>query len=264
MSKTSVLPAVNLADRKIGGSDAAIIMHGQHYEKTVLDLWLEKTGQKQPEDLSWKLPVQIGTATEALNRRWYTRETGNRVVVAVESFVHPDHAWMTANLDGEVGGGIIFEAKHVGPFGKTSPSETYYPQVQHYMAVRGARMAHLSVFRGTMDWNLYEVPRDDAYIAELIARESAFWFCVESMTSPPGWEPKSGAPPAPPTRTVDMTGNNEWASSALDWISHKDAARKYEVAKKNLTGLVESDVARAWGHGIVAVRDGRGLTIKQG
>jgi predicted phage-related endonuclease len=57
----------------IGGSDARIIM-GQD-EKALIRLWQEKRGQVGPEDLSTNLIVQLGLATEDLNRQWYERIT---------------------------------------------------------------------------------------------------------------------------------------------------------------------------------------------
>jgi predicted phage-related endonuclease len=57
----------------IGGSDARIIM-GQD-EKALIRLWQEKRGEVGPEDLSGNLIVQLGLATEDLNRAWYERIT---------------------------------------------------------------------------------------------------------------------------------------------------------------------------------------------
>ena len=57
----------------IGGSDARIIM-GQD-EKALIRLWQEKRGEVGPEDLSGELIVQLGLATEDLNRQWYERIT---------------------------------------------------------------------------------------------------------------------------------------------------------------------------------------------
>ena len=59
--------------RFIGGSDARIIM-GQD-EKALIRLWQEKRGEVGPEDLSGNLIVQLGVATEPLNRHWYERIT---------------------------------------------------------------------------------------------------------------------------------------------------------------------------------------------
>ena len=53
----------------IGGSDARIIMGND--EAALIRLWREKRGEVEPEDLSGNLVVQLGVATEELNRRWY-------------------------------------------------------------------------------------------------------------------------------------------------------------------------------------------------
>ena len=55
----------------IGGSDARIIMGSD--EPAPIRLWREKRGEAEPEDLSGNLIVQLGTATEELNRNWYAR-----------------------------------------------------------------------------------------------------------------------------------------------------------------------------------------------
>jgi len=51
----------------IGGSDARVIMGDD--EAALLRLWREKRGEVEPEDLSGNLIVQLGLATEDLNRR---------------------------------------------------------------------------------------------------------------------------------------------------------------------------------------------------
>ena len=58
----------------IGGSDARIIMGGD--EAALIRLWREKRGEAEPEDLSGNLIVQLGVATEALNRTWYSAIRG--------------------------------------------------------------------------------------------------------------------------------------------------------------------------------------------
>ena len=71
----------------IGGSDARIIM-GED-EAALTRLWREKRGEAEPEDLSGNLIVQLGVATEELNRRWYEANSG-QVITDVQSHVrHP-------------------------------------------------------------------------------------------------------------------------------------------------------------------------------
>ena len=61
----------------IGGSDARIIMGSD--EAALVRLWREKRGEAEPEDLSGNLIVQLGKATEVLNRAWYERNTGRAI-----------------------------------------------------------------------------------------------------------------------------------------------------------------------------------------
>jgi hypothetical protein len=70
MPDSSVVPAITL-----GTTDAKMIMRGERGK-----LWRIKRGLEQPEDLTWKLPVQMGLLTEALNRRFYEHDYGRPVI----------------------------------------------------------------------------------------------------------------------------------------------------------------------------------------
>ena len=61
----------------IGGSDANIILSGDG--ERILRLWREKRGEAEPEDLCGVLPVMLGCWTEAFNRQWFERLSGERV-----------------------------------------------------------------------------------------------------------------------------------------------------------------------------------------
>jgi hypothetical protein len=73
-------------------------------ETALLRLWREKRGEDEPEDLSRNLIVQLGLATEELNRRWYEANTGNVIVDVQRQVRHPTVRWMGATLDGRVEG----------------------------------------------------------------------------------------------------------------------------------------------------------------
>ena len=98
----------------IGGSDARIIMGND--EAALIRLWREKRGEVEPEDLSGNLIVQLGAATEELNRSWYERDTGRRVTDVQRRVKHSAIPWMVATLDGVVGSGAVFEAKFMLPW----------------------------------------------------------------------------------------------------------------------------------------------------
>src|SRR5580692_4486377 len=99
----------------IGGSDARVIMADD--ETALLRLWREKRGEVEPQDLSGNLIVQLGLATEDLNRRWYETNTGQLVVDVQRKMRHPGLHWMGATLDGRVEAtGAVFEAKFMLPW----------------------------------------------------------------------------------------------------------------------------------------------------
>src|SRR6266704_1489657 len=103
---------INRVDRRffIGGSDARIIMGND--EAALTQLWREKRGEAEPEDLSGNLVVQLGAATEELNRCWYERNSGRRVTDVQRNVKHSAIPWMAATLDGIVEGiEAVFEAK---------------------------------------------------------------------------------------------------------------------------------------------------------
>ena len=79
-------------------------------EAALLHLWREKRGEEEPADYSDNLIVQLGVATEPINRRWYEKTTGGVIN-------HPVIRWMAATLDGIVeGSGAVFEAKFMLPW----------------------------------------------------------------------------------------------------------------------------------------------------
>src|SRR6266704_1033139 len=122
--------------RFIGGSDARTIMGGD--EIALLRLWREKRGEVEPEDLSGNLIVQLGVATEPLNRHWYQRNTGNALRGIQRRVIHPVIKWMAATLDGMVEpSGAVFEAKFMLPwtFSEEAAAEKHMAQLQHNMWV---------------------------------------------------------------------------------------------------------------------------------
>src|SRR6202165_2706446 len=89
---------------------------GKH-EKALIRLWQEKRSEVEPEDLSTNLIVQLGLATEDLNRQWYERNTGKAITDVQRRVKHPVIRWMAATLDGVVAGsGAVYEAKFMLPW----------------------------------------------------------------------------------------------------------------------------------------------------
>ena len=86
-------------------------------EAALIRLWQEKRGDVEPEDLSGNLVVQLGKATEQLNREWFEAATGQLVTDVQKHIRHPGLHWMGATLDGRVeASGAVFESKFMLPW----------------------------------------------------------------------------------------------------------------------------------------------------
>jgi predicted phage-related endonuclease len=243
----------------IGGSDARIIMGTD--EAALVRLWREKRGEAGPEDLSGNLIVQLGVATEALNRQWYERNTSRAVTGVQRRVEHPVIRFLAATLDGMVEStGAVFEAKFMLPwsFSEAAAAEKHMAQLQHNMWVTNARTAALSVITGGGKWVEIAIAADSLYQHLLLTAEKKFWRCVET-----------GEPPRlllvePPrvrieaVRIVDMSSSNSWAEFAGVFCRTRSAFLEHETAKTELKSLMPEDAREAIGHGVRAKRSKSG------
>jgi hypothetical protein len=236
----------------IGGSDARVIMGDN--EPALLRLWREKRGEVVPEDLSGNLVVQLGLATEELNRRWYEANTGQILTDLQRQIRHPILRWMAATLDGRVEAtGAVFEAKFMLPwsFSEEAAAEKYMPQLQHNMWVVAARTAVLSVITGGGKWVEIATHADPLY-------QRKFWRCVESGEPPRLFGVEPPKPRIEAVRIVDMSASNSWAEFAGLYRNTRQAFLEHERSKAELKALMPEDAKEAIGHGIRAKRSKSG------
>jgi predicted phage-related endonuclease len=243
----------------IGGSDVRIIMGTD--EAALLRLWREKRGEAEPEDLSGNLIVQLGLATEHLNRQWYERTTGN-IIKNVQTWVrHPVLRWMAATLDGLVeSSGAVFEAKFMLPwsFSEEAAAEKHMAQVQHNMWVTNATSAALSIITGGGKWVEIKIPADSLYQHLLLTAEKKFWRCVESGEPPRFFHVEAPRVRPEAVRIVDMSASNTWAEFSGMFRRTREAHLEHEKAKTELKALMPEDAKEALGHGIRAKRSKSG------
>ena len=231
--------------RYIGGSDARTIMGDD--ETALIRLWREKRGEVEPEDLSGNLIAQLGLATEALNRHWYERNSGQTVECVQHRLFHPVLCWMGATLDGIVGGsGAVFEAKFMLPwsFSEEGAAEKHMAQLQHNMWVTNSRLAALSIITGGGKWVEIKVSADSLYQHLLLTAEKKFWRCVENGEPPRllGIEPPR--PRIEAVRIVDMSASNAWAEFSGVFSAH---ARGSPRARECQDGAQGPDAGRRQG-----------------
>jgi predicted phage-related endonuclease len=243
----------------IGGSDARIIMGDD--EAALLRLWREKRGEVEPEDLSGNLIVQLGNATEELNRRWFERNTGHVITDVQRQVFHPVKRWMAATLDGKVEGtGAVFEAKFALPwtFSEEAAAEKHMAQLQHNAWVIAARSAVLSIITGGGKWVEMTIPADPLYQHLLLTAEKKFWRCVETGEPPHLFGVEPPRPRVEAVRIVDMSASNSWAEFAATYRRTRPAYQEHEGAKADLKRLVPEDAREAIGHGVRARRSKSG------
>jgi hypothetical protein len=243
----------------IGGSDARIIMGGD--EAALLRLWREKRGEAEPEDLSSNLVVQLGAATEELNRTWYERNTGRHVTDVQRRVRHSAIPWMVATLDGTVEAtGAVFESKFMLPwsFSEEAAAEKYMAQLQHNMWVTHLRTSVLSIITGGGKWVEITIPMDPLYLSVLVSAEKKFWRCVQSGEPPHLINAEPPRPRIEAIRIVDMSSSNSWAEFAALFRNTRSAFLDHERAKSELKALMPEDAKEAIGHGVRAKRSKAG------
>lgn len=203
-------------------------------------LYREKMGIDEPEDLSGKLNVQLGSFTEPFILAWYVQQTGRSVfqyftdtpmaafawremtslyAVTPELVVSKEYPWMAAHMDGYsmTSGGLncVLDAKHVGQFRYEEIVERYTPAMTHQAIVANVDWWALAVLVGTNRFEIVEQEVDVFFRERLIEQEKEFWEYVVAGTEPPDMTPQP-VPKAPPRlRNVDLAGefgSEEWGA----------------------------------------------------
>jgi len=205
--------------------------------------------------------VQLGLATEDLNRRWYEANTGQVLIDVQRRSRHAAIPWMGATLDGRVeSSGAVFESKFMLPwaFSEEAAAEKYAPQLQHNMWVVAARTAVLSVITGGGKWVEIKTHADPLYQHLMVTAERKFWCCVESGEVPRLFGADPPKPRIEAFRIVDLSASNAWGEFAAAFGRTHPAYLEHERAKAELKSLVPEDAQQAIGHGVRAKRSKSG------
>jgi putative phage-type endonuclease len=177
----------------IGGSDVATIL-GLNPYKTAFTLWLEKTGQIEPPNLSGNQAIEWGNILEPVIREKFAKETGFEVFENHWVMQHELFDFMVANIDGEVidpqfkGERGVLEIKTAGERMKDQwndgPPHHYMLQIQHYLAVLDYSYAYVAVLISGQTFKFFLIERDDYVIHQIIQAEKDFMEMVENNIAP--------------------------------------------------------------------------------
>lgn len=191
--------------RGIGGSDISAVV-GLNPYKTNVELWMEKTGQTTPEDISEKDYVKYGTEAECHLRELFKLDFPQYSVDYVEnnSFTNSKYPWAVASLDGwltdEDGRRGVWECKTTNILQSMQKEKwrnqipmNYYCQCLFYMEVYEAEFCVLkaqlkTVFDGVpyLQTRHYFIERSEVQsdIDYLMQKGSEFWESVQSGQCP--------------------------------------------------------------------------------
>ena len=250
----------------IGGSDAVKIMSGDWHQ-----LWLEKTGQGQPVDLSDQFNVQLGTYTEDFNIAWFEQEY-NLQVLAFQHEVSTKISGIPfkATLDGlllEDGVYVGLECKHTSSFRKFDDILAYYtPQIQLYMQVVNIKSMYLSVIFGNQ-WECKLIERNDDEWQRMLPILQDFWNHVVNKI-PPSSEMPNELPTGVQHMTIDnmvardVSTDNRFIEIQHHYIEHLHDSKIFEECKKELKSYVKPNEREVYTDKLSIKRNKRGaLTI---
>tara|TARA_R100000458_G_scaffold52597_1_gene54247 strand:+ start:8178 stop:8957 length:780 start_codon:yes stop_codon:yes gene_type:complete len=248
----------------IGGTDAGRICRGDW-----LNLWNEKTGRAVPEDLTWKLAVQIGIATEKVNLDFLAHELEVEIKRDVEL---KQDGFMMSHLDGVIANptnDILVEAKHTYENNDVEKvAQYYYPQLQHYLMHAKADEIYLSIIFGNSKHIWTSIESDPEFQKTLYKREAAFWKFVEDDKEPQGFEDLIVEPPKDIKLdgmiAVDMNNNMKWKDFSKQYLDTKPYVAHNKSCADELKKLVKDDCRKAEGAGVVITRNKKNiLTIRE-
>lgn len=242
---------LELRQKGIGGSDAGAIL-GLNKWKTPFQVYLDKTepiaDDEQSESAYW------GITLEDLVAREFTKRTGKKVRRNNRMLISSEYPWMLANLDREVvGEDAILECKTTNAFmakeweGDEIPA-SYIIQIQHYLAVTGAKKAYVAVLIGGQKFIWKEIDRDEELIQTIIDLERGFWKDHVLKGVPPALDGSSAAEKylkkkyalAEPGSSIDLKG--EFNEQIEKYLGLQESIKELTAKANAIENLLKSEM----------------------
>ena len=184
--------------RGIGGTDAAAIL-GLSEWKSAIQVYIEKTKQEPPKDLSQNELVEWGRRLEKVVAEKYAEcHPQENVCETMTMYLHDDYDFIIANFDRLIYDKdntlrAVLECKTTNAFtGKKmwgtedNPKIPVHYQYQgyHYMAVSDVGYVVYAILIGGNHYIERILYRDEKKIKELIDAEIEFWGRVQNLEPP--------------------------------------------------------------------------------
>ena len=245
---------VSRADRRtyIGASDTTRLAKGHGQQ-----IWLEKTGRAEPQDLSLMFNVQLGSFTENFILDWTEKLVDINISRRQNFLQADDRSWLCATLDGISDGSpwggqhCVFEAKHSNQWATDqSIFDWYYWQGQQQAYVGGFDDACIPYAAGNNWGGILQIEVDPfRFEDEMLPRLDRLWKCIEDDT-PYEDEAIVAAPPLDGLITYDLSPADiakefNWGPRAVELgealVRDKKTADGFDGMKKELRELMPED-----------------------
>lgn len=261
-------------ERGIGASDSPIVLGVSTY-KSAFQLWCEKTGHSDPEDLSGLERIKWGNRLQDRILEGFAEDEG-RLCTAHHPFKivqDSQYPWLIGTPDGfqtsrdRDGTGVV-EIKNVDSGmdkeWKDEPPLAFQVQLQHAMRITGLGWGSLVALVGGNRLVYFDFERDDRFIHEaLLPRLKDFWDCVQEKR-PPAVDGSfatakllSRLHPDDDGRTVMLD------DEAVSWLAELEVAKAQIKAAEAAKTLAENRLKAAIGSATFAqAPDGTWLSYK--
>lgn len=173
----------------VGGSEIAILFG--YGNKTVYQLWEEKTGRKAPADLSNNKKVQMGKLSEDFIAGLYQYHNPDKKLrVTQKDYKHPKYPFCCGHIDRLITkSDTILECKNTGEFNSFKWENNQLPQ-EHILQANynmGLTKKNETIVVGLIGgWNYQEreVIYDEDLFNEQVQKVKEFWWHVENDVAP--------------------------------------------------------------------------------
>lgn len=212
-------------------------------DKPRLTLYLEKTGQLSPIDLSKNRSIEAGNIMEEPIAKLFKKRFGFEVWEDDKLYRHNAYPWIAGHIDRFVktdeGIKTFLECKNTNWLraadwqGEDIPRRVIY-QVHQYMAILNVPFCYVGVCIGGEDFRYKKIDAQKVIIDFIIEKEREFWHMVRNRIEPPLDQILEENPQLARRLFPHETGDNDLDLSPIreDVIRHREIAVQLKALTK--------------------------------
>lgn len=259
-----------LAERMtgLGASDGPSVL-GINPFKSAFQLWAEKTGFAEPEDMTGNEAIEFGIRLERPIAEAFSERTGRQVEMwpAFSLVRDPERRYVTCTPDAiqqcdRRGEGIV-QIKTTSAFNAgdwaDGPPLYYQVQVQQELHVTGHDWGTLVVLIGGQKLRWFDVERNDRFLASYLPKLDEFWQMVQKKIPPEVDGSAATAKVLAKLHPADDGSEVLLPAEAADWTDEIEAAKEQIKAAEAMKNAAENRIKAALGDATFGLLPNGGL-----